>query len=95
MTNEKGEFSFPISSFEYYTLVSGKEGFLKGSTVFNTDNKTTEYNDNVTLKVEPAPRVGTEEKTFIQIDNILCEIHTNFTYGRKKKGHNAEEGRPS
>lgn len=73
LTNEKGEFSFPISSFEYYTVVSGKEGFLKGSTIFNTDNRTKEYEADVTLKIEPAPIVVTEEKTFIQIENILFD----------------------
>lgn len=74
LTNEKGEFTFPLSSFEYYTIVSGKEGFFKGSTIFNTDNKTTEYDADVTLKAMPAPIVETEEKTFIKIDNILFDF---------------------
>ncbi|MEM7087304.1 MAG: OmpA family protein [Bacteroidota bacterium] len=73
LTNEKGEFTFPISSFEYYTVVSGKEGFFTGSTIFNTDNRTKEYEVDVTLKAEPAPIVVTEEKTFIKIDNILFD----------------------
>ncbi|MBL4664023.1 MAG: OmpA family protein [Flavobacteriaceae bacterium] len=73
LTNEKGEFSFPISSFEYYTIVSGKEGFFKGSTIFNTDNRTKEYEADVTLKAEAAPIVVTEEKTFIKINNILFD----------------------
>lgn len=73
LTNEKGEFTFPVSSFEYYTVVSGKEGFFTGSTIFNTDNRTKEYEVDVTLKAEPAPIVVTEEKTFIQIDNILFD----------------------
>lgn len=77
VTNKSGEFSFPISSFEYYTLVSGKEGFLKGSTIFNTDNRTKEYNLNVSLKAEPAPIVVTEEKTFIKIDNILFDYNSD------------------
>ncbi|MEM7187019.1 MAG: OmpA family protein [Bacteroidota bacterium] len=76
-TNENGEFTFPISSFEYYTLVSGKEGFLNGSTVFNTDNRTIEYTMNVTLKAEPAPIVVTEEKSFIQIGNILFDYNSD------------------
>lgn len=73
ITNEKGEFTFPVSSFEYYTVVSAKEGFFTGSTIFNTDNRTKEYEVNVTLKAEPAPIVVTEEKTFIQIGNILFD----------------------
>ncbi|MBT8256741.1 MAG: OmpA family protein, partial [Bacteroidia bacterium] len=70
LTNDRGEFSFPISSFEYYTLVSGKEGFFKGSTIFNTDNVTRQYRANVTLKAESAPIMKTEEKSYIKIDNI-------------------------
>ena len=73
LTNEKGEFTFPISSFEYYTIVSGKEGFFKGSTIFNTDNKTTEYDADVTLKAMPAPIVETVDKSYIKIDNILFD----------------------
>jgi len=73
LTNERGEFSFPISSFEYYTVVSNKEGFLTGATIFNTDNRTKEYEADVTLKIEPAPIVVTAEKTFIKIDNILFD----------------------
>ncbi len=76
-TNEKGVFSFPISSFELYTLVSGKEGFFKGSTLFNTDNKTKEYMVDVSLKAEPAPIVVTEEKSFIQIENILFDYDSS------------------
>ncbi|MDC8005974.1 OmpA family protein [Aureisphaera galaxeae] len=73
ITNEKGEFNFPISSFEYYTIVSGKEGFYKGSTIFNTDNRTPQYEADVTLKAIPAPIVVEEEKTYIKIDNILFD----------------------
>lgn len=73
ITNEKGEFSFPLSSFEYYTIVSGKEGFYKGSTIFNTDNKTPQYEADVTLKAIPAPIVVEEEKSYIKIDNILFD----------------------
>ena len=73
ITNEKGEFSFPISSFEYYTVVSGKEGFYKGSTIFNTDNRTPRYEADVTLKAIPAPIVVEEEKSYIKIDNILFD----------------------
>ena len=76
ITNEKGEFTFPISSFEFYTVVSGKEGFFTGSTIFNTDNRTKEYEVDVTLKAEPAPIFVTEEKTFIQIDNILFDYYS-------------------
>ncbi|NND62500.1 MAG: OmpA family protein [Flavobacteriaceae bacterium] len=70
ITNEKGEYIFPISSFEYYTLVSDKEGFFKGSTIFNTDNVTPLYDADVTLKARPAEIVITEEKSYIKIDNI-------------------------
>ena len=77
LTNENGEFSFPISSFEFYTVVSAKEGFFKGSTIFNTDNKTKEYEADVTLKAEAAPIVVTEEKTFIKIDNILFDYDSS------------------
>ncbi len=73
ITNEKGEFNFPLSSFEYYTIVSGKEGFYKGSTIFNTDNRTPEYEADVTLKAIPAPIVVEEEKSYIKIDNILFD----------------------
>jgi outer membrane protein OmpA-like peptidoglycan-associated protein len=77
LTNEKGVFTFPISSFEFYTLVSSKEGFFKGSTIFNTDNKTKEYNTDVTLKAGPAPIVVTEEKSFIGIENILFDYDSS------------------
>ncbi len=70
LSNEKGVFEFPISSFEYYTLVSDKEGFFKGSTIFNTDNITPLYEADVTLKARPAEIIVTEEKSYIKIDNI-------------------------
>ncbi len=73
VTSIHGEFSFPISSFEYYTIVSDKEGFFPGSTIFNTDNKTVAYLADVTLKRKPAPIVETKEKIFIKIDNILFD----------------------
>jgi len=75
-TNEQGEFTFPISSFEYYTLVTGKEGFFKGSTIFNTDNKTESYTVDVTLKAQPAPIVVTKEKSYIKIDNIHFDYNS-------------------
>lgn len=75
-TNKDGEYSFPISSFEYYTVVSDLEGFFTGSTIFNSDNKTEEYKIDVTLKAEPAPVVVSEEKTYIKIDNIQFEYNS-------------------
>ncbi|MCZ6594446.1 MAG: OmpA family protein [Bacteroidetes bacterium] len=73
VTDENGNFSFPVSSFEFYTIVSGKEGFFRGSTIFNTDNKTREYEVDVTLKAEPAEIVVAEEKSYIKINNILFD----------------------
>lgn len=73
LTDVNGMYSLPVSSFEYYTVVSSKEGFYKGSVIFNTDNKTSVYDANVTLKPEPAPIVKTEEKSYIKIDNILFD----------------------
>ena len=95
ITDEKGVFSFPISSFEFYTLVSAKEGFFKGSTIFNTDNKTKEYMADVSLKAEPAPIVITKEKSFIQIENILfdynsAQIKDSFDHHLKYGGRDYE-----
>ena len=73
VTDENGGFSFPVSSFEFYTIVSGKEGFFRGSTIFNTDNKTREYKVDVTLKAEPAEIVVAEDKSYIKINNILFD----------------------
>ncbi|MEL6811602.1 MAG: OmpA family protein [Bacteroidota bacterium] len=77
ITDQEGNFTFPVSSFEFYTIVSGKEGFFTGSTIFNTDNKTLAYDADVTLKAVPAPIVETEEKTYIQIDNILFDFDSS------------------
>ena len=49
-TNENGEYTFPISSFEYYTVVADKKGYFSGSTIFNTDNVNSVNDANVTLK---------------------------------------------
>ncbi len=76
VSDEKGVYSFPISSFEYYTVVSSKEGYLKGSTIFNTDNKTKLYETDVTLKTKPAPIIETAEKSYIQIDNIFFDYNS-------------------
>jgi len=76
-TNEKGEYEFPVSPFEYYTISSNKDGFFKGGSVFNTDNKTKLYHANVTLKAEAAPIVETKEKSYIEIKNIFFDYNSS------------------
>ena len=70
LTNTSGEYHFPVTPFEYYTVVANKEGFYSGSVIFNTDNKTPLYNADISLNVVPAEIVVTEEKSYIKIDNI-------------------------
>ena len=74
MTAVDGSFEFPITPFEFYTVVGNKEGFYSGSTIFNTDNKTPLYEADVFMKVESAPIVHEEDKSYISIDNIQFDF---------------------
>lgn len=74
MTGIDGSFEFPLSSFEFYTVVGNKEGFYSGSTIFNTDNKTPQYDADVMMKVESAPIVREDDRSYISIDNIQFDF---------------------
>ncbi len=70
-------YNFPISSFEHYTVVSKKDGFYPGSSIFTSDNITSNYNIDVTLKLRPAEIVIKEEKRIIKIDNIQFDYNSD------------------
>ena len=77
MSNEVGEYTFPINSFEYYTVLASKDGFLKGVTIFNSDNSTPNFEVDVTLKAKAAEIVETAEKAYIKIDNIQFDYDSD------------------
>ena len=70
VTNSSGEYYFPVTPFEFYTVVANKEGFYSGSVIFNTDNITPLYDADVVLNVIPAEIITTDDNSYIKIDNI-------------------------
>lgn len=75
VTNENGEYNFPVASFESFTILGDKDGFNKGSTLFNTDSVTEIFDVDVKLKLKEIPKPPAEiievgDKRYLKIDNI-------------------------
>lgn len=75
-TDLNGVYTFPISSFEYYTVVADKEGYFSGSTIFNTDNVNSVEDANVSLKIKVVNKPSTEIFKPIRINNINFDFNS-------------------
>jgi len=74
LSDSEGNFQFQVLPFENYTLTAEIDGFQTGFTMFDTDNKTEIFKQDVVLKIIAAEIVTTEEKTYIKIENIQFDF---------------------
>lgn len=70
-TTAQGTYEFPVEGFEAYSIIATKNGFDRNETVFITDTKLKPiFESNIVLHPTPAPIVITEDRSYLEVENI-------------------------
>jgi outer membrane protein OmpA-like peptidoglycan-associated protein len=74
VSDPEGNFHFQVLPFENYTLTGEMDGYQTAIIMFDTDNKTEKFKQDIIIKIIAAEIVTTDEKTYIKIENIQFDF---------------------
>ena len=75
-TDEMGQYNFPVTPFDTYTITTAKDGFIDNTFSFEADkNANFTYNRNLELQPTKAEIVEVDDKLLIDIENIYFDFN--------------------
>lgn len=75
-TDEMGQYNFPVTPFDAYTITTAKDGFIDNTFSFEADNNANfTYNRNLELQPTKAEIVEVDDKLLIAIENIYFDFN--------------------